>query len=113
MAGRGSKSAQQRTEAERARLHTARREWHDGRIRRRVRDNTIAALAATVIVAAAIGSQVVHAQVAPAPEPSPTVDPTGIPAPTDTLLPEDSPLPEESTAPEPVPTDAPSDAPAE
>lgn len=83
MATRGSKSAQQRTEAERARLHTARTEWHDGQIRRRVRDNTIAVIVAVMIVAAAIGSQVVHAQVvAPtAPDPSSTVEPTD-PAPT-------------------------------
>lgn len=77
MATRGSKNTQQRTEAERARLHTARTEWHDGQIRRRVRDNTIAVIVAVMIVAAAIGSQVVHAQVAPtAPAPTPTVEPT-------------------------------------
>ncbi|WP_091233394.1 hypothetical protein [Microbacterium sp. 3J1] len=105
MAARGSKSAQQRTEAERARLHTARKEWHDGRIRRRVRDNTIASIAGAVIVLAAIGSQVVHAQVAPtAPEPTPTP----------TVEPTDAPTPSDTTAPEPMPTESPVDeAPAE
>ncbi|OAN41005.1 hypothetical protein [Microbacterium sp. H83] len=98
MAARGSKSAQQRTEAERARRHAARTEWHDSRIRRRVRDNTIASIAGAVIVLAAVGSQVVHAQVAPpAPEPTPTVEPTDAPAPTDT------------TAPEPAPTETPAE----
>lgn len=92
MAARGSKNAHARTSAERARLHTARTQWHEGQIRRRVRDNTIAAIVGGLIVVAAIGSQVVHAQVAtPEPEPSP------------------SPSIEPST----VPTDTPSDAPAE
>lgn len=99
MAARGSKSAQQRTEAERARLHAARREWHDGRIRRRVRDNTIAGIAGAVLVLAAIGSQVVHAQVVPpAPEPTPTVEPTDAPSPADTTAPE--PVPTETTVPD-------------
>lgn len=99
MAARGSKSAQQRTEAERARLHAARREWHDGRIRRRARDNTIASIAGAVLVLAAIGSQVVHAQVAPpAPEPTPTVEPTDAPAPTDTAVPD--PIPTETPVPD-------------
>ncbi|WP_120492925.1 hypothetical protein [Microbacterium phyllosphaerae] len=96
MAGRGSKSAQSRTEAERVRLHTARRAWHDGQIRRRVRDNTIASIVGSLIVVAAIGSQVAYAQAnPPAPEPTPSVEPTEAPLPTDT------------TVPEPVPTDAP------
>lgn len=94
MAARGSKNAQQRTEAERARLHAARTDWHDGQIRRRTRDNTVAAIAGVVIVAAAIGSQVVHAQVTPpAPDPTSTVEPT------------DAPLPEEPIIPEPAPSD--------
>lgn len=99
MAARGSKSAQQRTEAERARLHTARKEWHDGRIRRRVRDNTIAAIAAVVIIGGAVVSQTVHAQVTapePTPEPTPSVEPTGLPSPEDTTPPE--PLPTETPA---------------
>lgn len=105
MAARGSKSAQQRTEAERARLHAARKEWHEGRIRRRRRDNAVAVIVGSVIVLAAIGSQVVHAQVAPpAPEPTPTVEPT--------VAPTDAPAPEETTAPEPVPTETPAETPA-
>lgn len=96
MAARGSKNAQSRTSAERARLYAARTQWHEGQIRRRVRDNTIAAIVGSLIVVAAIGSQVVHAQVtAPEPEPTPT------------------PSVEPSTAPTETPAPVPSDAPAE
>lgn len=100
MAGRGSKGAQRtRTEAERARLHAARGAWHEGRIRRRVRDNVIAGVAGGLLVAAAIGSQFVHAQVtAPAPTPTPTVAPTGTPVPTDSPVPSASPAPSETPA---------------
>jgi len=105
MAARGSKSAQQaRTEAERARLHAARTAWHDGQIRRRVRDNTIAVIVGVLLLAGAVTSQVLHAQAAPAaPEPTPTVEPS------------DAPVPSETPTPEPVPTEeTPSeDAPAE
>lgn len=98
MAARGSKSAQERTQAERARLHSARSAWHQALIRRRVRDNVIASIGGTVIVIAAIASQVAHAQVvAPEPTPTSTIEPT---APAETLTPE-------SPAPEPETTDAP------
>lgn len=93
MAARGSKKAQTRTEAERARLHTARTRWHQDQIRRRTRDNAIAITVGALIVVGAIVSQVVHAQVA-APEPTPT------PSPTSSIAP--SPTP--SDAPSPVPT---------
>lgn len=108
MAARGSKSAQQRTEAERARLHAARRQWHDGRIRRRRRDNAIASIVGAVIVIAAIGSQVVHAQVAPpAPDPTPTVEPTvgSTVEPTPDVESTEAPLPGDT--PEPVPSETP------
>lgn len=106
MAARGSKSAQQRTEAERARLHAARRQWHDGRIRRRRRDNAIASIVGAVIVLAAIGSQVVHAQVAPpAPDPTPTIEPTVEPTPD--VESTETPLPGDTPAPEPVPSETP------
>ncbi|MEE6389948.1 hypothetical protein V3G71_13960 [Microbacterium paraoxydans] len=86
MAARGSKKAQTRTEAERARLHTARTRWHQDQIRRRTRDNIIAVTVGSLIVVGAIVSQVVHAQVA-APEPTPS--------------------PSSSTAPSPAPSDGP------
>ena len=93
MAARGSKKAQARTEAERARLHTARTRWHQDQIRRRTRDNAIAITVGALIVVGAIVSQVVHAQVT-APEPTPT------PSPISSIAP--SPTP--SDAPSPVPT---------
>ncbi|MCT1476456.1 hypothetical protein [Microbacterium sp. p3-SID336] len=109
MAARGSKKAQARTEAERARLHTARTRWHEDQIRRRTRDNTIAVIVGGLIVVAAIGSQVVHAQVtAPEPSPSPTVQPTDAPTDTPTDAPTDTPTggptetPSESPAPSPT-----------
>lgn len=91
MAARGSKSAQERTRAERARLHTARTEWHQDQIRRRVRDNVIAGVVGGLLVVGAIASQVVHAQVtAPEPEPTPTVEPSTSPSPSDSPSPEPS-----------------------
>jgi hypothetical protein len=101
MAARGSRSTrQERVQAERrTRLHTARTIWHQGQIRRRTRDNVVAAIVGSVIVLAAIGSQVVHAQVtAPEPTPTPTVEPSTSPseAPTETPgpIPSDTPAAE-------------------
>lgn len=104
MVARGSRSTrQERTEAERrTRLHTARTIWHQGQIRRRTRDNTIAAIVGSLIVLAAIGSQVVHAQVtAPEPTPTPTVEPS--------IAPSEAP----SETPQPIPSDTPADTPTE
>lgn len=104
MAGRGKSTQQSRTEAERVRLHTARRTWHEGQIRRRVRDNTIAGVVGALIVAGAVASQVAYAQVnPPEPSPTPTVAPTDAPLPTDTTVPTDP------ATPEPVPSDAPAE----
>ena len=100
MAARGSKNAQARTSAERARLHTARTQWQEGQIRRRVRDNAIAAIVGGLIVVAAIGSQVVHAQVT-APEPEPTPTPSIEPTPAPTATP--------SEAPDPIPSEVPTE----
>ena len=90
MAARGSRKAQTRTEAERARLHAARTRWHQDQIRRRTRDNVIAITGGALIVVGAVVSQVVHAQVT-APEPTPP--------------------PSSSIAPSPAPSDAPSPVP--
>lgn len=99
MAARGSRNTQQaRTQAERARLHTARAIWHQGQIRRRTRDNAIAAIVGALIVVAAIGSQVVHAQVN-APEPAPTPSPSVGPSVAPTLPPSETPVPIPSDAP--------------
>lgn len=74
MAVRGSSGAQRtRTDAERARLYAARRQWNEKQGFRRRRDTVIAVIAGGLIVIAAVFSQTVHAQVtAPAPTPSPT-----------------------------------------
>lgn len=102
MAARGSKNAQQaRAQAERARIHAARKDWHDGLIRRRVRDNVLAGIVGALLVTAAIVSQVVHAQVtAPEPTPTPSVSPSTAPDPTTTgtPLPDEAPSPEETPA---------------
>ncbi|WP_298864915.1 hypothetical protein [uncultured Microbacterium sp.] len=95
MATRGSRGAQQRarTDAERARLYAARRDWNDGLVARRRRDTVIAVVAGGLIVIGAGVSQAVHAQVsAPAPKPSPTATE---PAPEPLLTPpaDESPAP--------------------
>jgi hypothetical protein len=105
MAARGSRSTRhERAQADRrTRLHTARTIWHQGQIRRRTRDNAIAAIVGSLIVVAAIGSQVVHAQVTapePTPSPSPTVEPSTFPsdAPTETPAETPAPIPSDTPA---------------
>lgn len=98
MAARGSKKAQARTEAERARLHTARTRWHQDQIRRRTRDNVIAITVGGLIVVGAVVSQAIHAQVT-APEPTPTPTSTVEPAPVPSDAPDEAPS-TEPTAPE-------------
>lgn len=106
MAGRGKSTRQSRTEAERARLHAARKTWHEGQIRRRGRDNTIAVIAGVLVIAGAVASQVAYAQAnPPAPSPTPSIEPTDAPLPTDAPAPE-TPLPE-TPLPEPLPTETP------
>ncbi|WP_309103129.1 hypothetical protein [Microbacterium sp.] len=101
MAGRGPRGDQRaRTEAERARVYAARRAWHEGLGRRRVRDNTVAGVAGALILAAVIASQVVHAQVtAPEPEPTPSISPTPVETPVETPAPIPSDTPAETPAP--------------
>ena len=82
MAGRRPTNARERrarVEQERARVHAARSQWHQGVVARRVRDNTVAAVAGAVVVLAAIVTQAFHAQ-AIAPEPTPSVSPSSTPA---------------------------------
>lgn len=91
MAGRATKNSQRsRAEAERARLYAARLSWHEGRISRRTRDNTLSGFVAGLIIVGAIISQSVHAVVtAPAPAPSETVAPAPLQDPFATLFPTD------------------------
>jgi hypothetical protein len=74
MAVRGTRGAQRtRTDAERARLYAARRQWNEKQGSRRRRDTVIAVIAGGLIVIGALVSQTIHAQVtAPAPTPSPS-----------------------------------------
>jgi hypothetical protein len=74
MAVRGTRGAQRtRTDAERARLYAARRQWNEKQGSRRRRDTVIAVIAGGLIVIGTVVSQTIHAQVtAPAPTPSPS-----------------------------------------
>ena len=86
-----------RAARERARLHRARTAYHEGLQRRRTRDNVTAGIVAGVLIAGAIGSQVLYYTVGPAapvpaptestsPAPTPSATPTGepVPGPTET-----------------------------
>lgn len=99
MAARGSRTPQRtRAEAERARLYAARAAWHTKTIRRRRRDSIVAAVIGSLIVAGAVVSQAVHAQMT-APEPTPTETSTPVQTP--------SPAPTTSAVPGPSPTQTP------
>ncbi|MFE6733541.1 hypothetical protein [Microbacterium sp. NPDC057650] len=99
MAGRGKNDAQHaRQQAERARRYAARTAWHEGRARRRSRDNIVASVVGGLLVVGAVFSQVMLAQAdAPAPKPKATssVAPTdgASPTPTTAPTPSDSPTP--------------------
>ncbi|MFC7789764.1 hypothetical protein ACU045_12390 [Microbacterium sp. MAHUQ-60] len=104
MAVRGSRGAQRtRTDAERARLYAARRQWHEKQGARRRRDTVLAVLAGGLIVIGAVISQTLHAQVtAPDPTPSAPVQTPTAPAPTPTTS---APAPSPTTStPAPLPT---------
>ncbi|MDQ0612808.1 hypothetical protein QF046_000449 [Microbacterium sp. W4I4] len=95
MAVRGTRGAQRtRTDAERARLYAARRQWNEKQGSRRRRDTVIAVIAGGLIVIGAVVSQTLHAQVtAPAPSPTPSAPvetTTSSPVPT---TPASTPLP--------------------
>ena len=89
MGARESKNARRsRAENERARRYAARTSWHESRISRRTRDNTIAGVVGGIIVICAIASQSVHAVVfAPEPEPTATAAPAPLENPFATLFP--------------------------
>jgi hypothetical protein len=94
MAARTSRGSQRsRSETERARLHAARKAWHQNLQRRRVRDSVLACIIGGLIVVGAVVSQTVHAQVtAPAPTlshppASPAATTTAVPSPDPTQTP--------------------------
>jgi len=81
-----------RAARERARLHRARIAYQEGLQRRRTRDNVTAGIVAGVLIAGAIGSQVLYYTVGPAaPEPAPTQSTS--PAPTPSVPPTGEPVP--------------------
>lgn len=92
MAARGGKDRDRRAAQERARAYAARLAFHDGRIRRRSRDNLVAAVGGGALILAVLAGQVAYFTLgpgAPAPEPSPTpvVTPTSTPSPSVTAEP--------------------------
>jgi len=97
----GGKDRQSREQRERARIYQARRDLHERTIRRRTRDNVLAAVIGGLVVLAAVGAQTAYFAAgpgAPAPVPSETATPqpssSETPAPSDTPSPSDAPSPE-------------------
>jgi hypothetical protein len=103
----GKKDA--RAVRERARLYEARQQFHDGRVRRRRRDNLIAGVAGGLLIVAVLGAQTLYYTAgpgvpAPTPTPTTTVAPTPAPdAPTPTP---DAPTPApDASTPAPSPSE--------
>lgn len=92
----GGKGRETRDARERARIYQARQQLHEGQIRRRRRDNLLAAIGGGIVILAAVGGQVAYFTAGPgAPEPEPTssMDPTPAPSPDATdLLPPAQPV---------------------
>jgi len=91
-----------RAARERARLYQARQEFHEGRTRRRTRDNLIAGIVGGILILAVIGGQIAYFTAGPgapqpAPSPTPTQTPTQAPSPP-------TPTPTETGTPTPEPT---------
>lgn len=100
----GGKDRGTREARERARVYQARQEFHDGRIRRRTRDNVIAGVAGGVLILAIVGVQTLYYTTGPgAPVPAPsetsTPTPTSTPEPTGTDAPAESPSPSATPTP--------------
>ena len=93
----GGKDRETREARERTRLYQARQQFHDGRARRRTRDNLIAGIAGGALIVGIIAAQTAYFVAGPgAPEPSPS--PSSMPGPTPT--PTESPI----GTPSPTPT---------
>jgi hypothetical protein len=102
------KDREERAARERARLYTARHDFHAALGRRSLRDNLVAGIVGGVIVLAAIGGQVAYVTIGPGtPEPTPASTPAptdgATPAPDDSLAPttpaSDEPAPDASVTP--------------
>jgi len=73
---------EQREARERARLYQARRDFHDRAVRRRRRDNLIAAVGGGILILGVVGGQVAFYTLGPGtPAPSPSTSSTPIPTP--------------------------------
>ncbi|MFI8631983.1 dioxygenase [Microbacterium sp. NPDC077663] len=106
MAAGRSKGRDSAHERERARLYEARRRFHDSVIRRRRRDNLVAAFAGGVLIVALLGAQIAYYTVGPGlPEPAPT--PTAPVAPSGTPTPDVSGSPTPPASPSGTPTPSP------
>ncbi|WP_438352965.1 dioxygenase [Microbacterium sp. CJ88] len=92
----GGRDRGTRAERERVRVYQARQSLHDAQIRRRTRDNVIAAVVGGVLILGVTGGQIAYYTLGPgvpppaSPSPSPSPSPTGtsVPAP---LLPTPAP----------------------
>ena len=94
-----------RESRERARVYQARQEFHEGRLRRRTRDNVIAGVGGGLVIAAIVVVQTLFFTVGPGtPVPEPTPTSTTSPAPTPATS---EPAPTGSATTEPSPTSTP------
>jgi hypothetical protein len=97
----GGSNRGSRAERERVRAYQARQSLHDAKIRRRTRDNVIAAIVGGVLILGVAGAQIAFYTAgpgAPAPSPSPSSSDGQTPAPTDAPLPTDTAVPEPSAS---------------
>ncbi|MFZ8757372.1 dioxygenase [Microbacterium sp. HMH0099] len=102
----GGKDRQSREQRERARIYQARRDLHERTIRRRTRDNVLAAVIGGLVVLAAVGAQTAYFVAGPG-APAPVPSETATPAPSETPAPSDTPSPSDAPSPEATPTTAP------
>lgn len=100
----GGKDRSTRESRERARVYQARQTFHEGRIRRRRRDDIVATIAGGLVIAGIVAVQTLYFTVGPGmPQPEPAT--TSTPAPSTSTTPEPSVT--EAPAPDATPTPAP------
>ncbi len=86
----GAGKKQSRDARERTRVYQARKEFHEGLIARRRRDNLIAGVVGGVLILAVVGGQIAYYTLGPgtpAPAPSPTSSVTPAPGSTGEVTP--------------------------
>lgn len=73
----GGKGRADREARERNRAYLARKEFHDGQVRRRTRDDVVAGIAGGILILAILGGQILYFTAGPgAPKPSPSSTPS-------------------------------------